>query len=181
MKIRYLIILLLIIFCSHQGYCENIQIDTIAPMPGFEKVGGPAFGESVENYSGQGLVQYISDLKIIINSKMFFIEKSCENQISSGQIRRASIVKYELNKQARIHAIECVVQLAATGKIDRINSDELVVDDQYYLIDLFVTYHEISGDQISRFDFKKGAFVGLTFNEEEKVHSIWYLNGHYIY
>jgi hypothetical protein len=180
MKTKYFIMILLII-CSHSGYCENIQIKTIDPMPGFEKVGGPAFGESVKSYSGQGLVQYVSDLKIIINSKMFFIDKSCEDQISSSQIRKASIVKYELNKQARIKNIERVVQLNATGKIDRINSDELVIDDQYYLFDLFVTYHEITGDKIDRFDFKKGDFVGVTLNEERKVRTLWHLNGHYLY
>jgi len=180
MKMRYSVVIVLIVL-SHHAFCENIQIQSIEPMPGFEKVGGPAFGESVESYRGQGLVQYLSDSKIMINSKMYFIDKSCEKLISSEEIRRASIVKFELNKQARINNIEVVVQLTITGKIDRIDSNALVLDDQYFPLDLFITYHDITGNQIGHYDINKGDFVGLTVNKEENVKSLWYLNGHYMY
>jgi len=166
---------------NHQVFCENIQIQSIDPMPGFEKVGGPAFGESIESYSGKGLVQYVSESKIIINSKMFFIDSSCINQISDNQVRQGSIVKYELNKQARIINIELVIQLTVTGKIDRIDRNAVVLNDQYYLLDLFMTYHDIAGKQIGHYDIKKGDFVGLTLDQDDNVKSLWYLNGHYMY
>jgi hypothetical protein len=179
MKTIYLLVLLFVF--SHIGFCETIQIQTIDSMPGFEKVGGPAFGESVKSYSGQGLVQYVSDSKIIINSKMFLIDKDCKDKIVSGQIKKAYIVTYELNKQARIKDIVCVVQLAVTGKIDRIDGEAVVVNDHYYPLDLFITYHDIDGHNIGHYDIEKGDFVGLALKKEGNVSELWYLNGHYMY
>jgi hypothetical protein len=179
MKILYSLIILFA-FCYY-GYCESIQIQTIDPMPGFEKVGGPAFGEPVESYSGQGLVQYVSESKIMINSKMYFIDNSCVNQITSGQIVKASIVKYALNKHGKIINIEIVVQLTATGKIDRIDREAVVVNDIYHLLDLFINYHDINGHNIGHYDLNKRDFVGLVLNKDNNVRAIWYLNGHNLY
>jgi hypothetical protein len=179
MKTIYSLILLFVF--SHIGLCENIRIQTIDPMQGFEKVGGPAFGESVESYSGQGLVQYVSNLKLMINSKMYFIDKSCVKQITSGQIEQGRIVKYELNKQAKIKYLEILVLLTVIGNIDRIDSDAVVVNDHYYPLDLFITYHDIDGHNIGYYDIKKGDFVGLALKKEGNVSELWYLNGHYMY
>jgi len=177
---RCTMILLLFVF-SHYGFCENIHIQTINPMPGFEKVGGPAFGEKVTSYSGQGLVQYVSESRIMINSKMYFMNKACENQTATGQIRKACIVKYTLNKQAVINNLVLIVQLKNTGKVDRIDDDAVVINDHFYKLGLFITYHDISGYNTSHYNIKKGDFVGVTFNKENHVKSLWYLNGHYLY
>jgi len=177
--LRLTLIFLFVI--TFQAYSENININEIDPMPGFEKVTGPAFGEPVESYSGQGLVQYVSGSKIIINSKVFFIDESCKIETPGDQLQNSCIVKYELNKRARIISIKTVVQLILTGNIDRITSNEIVVDDQYFKFSLFATYHNTKGKHISRLAIEKGNFVGLALNKESKVESLWFLNGHIIY
>jgi len=178
---KFFSIILLLLTISQPAYCEDIHIQSIEPMPGFEKVGGPAFGEAVKSYSGQGLVQFVSDSKIMINSKMYFMDDTCAALITSGQIQKASIVTYKLNKQAMIIKLEIVAQLTVTGKIDRIDSNALVINDHYYPLSHFVSYDDISGDRISHYDLNKNDFVGLTFNQEQEIKSVWYLNGYYLY
>ena len=178
---KLLSIIILLLTISQSGYCKDIQIQSIEPMPGFEKVGGPAFGEAVKSYSGQGLVQFVSDTKIMINSKMYFMDDACVAQITSGQIQKASIVTFKLNKQAMIIKLDIVAQLTVTGKIDRIDSNALIINDHYYKLSHFVTYYDISGDKISHYDIDKNDFVGLTFNKEQEINSVWYLNGYYLY
>jgi len=180
MKIKYSIILIFSIYCMH-GFCENIQIKPIDKLPEFKNVGGPAFGEPVKSYSGKGLVQYVSDSKMIINSKMYFLDSSCVPLITSDKIRTGSIVSYALNKQAHITNLTLVVKLAVIGRIDRIDTDAIICDDHYYKFSLYVTYHSFNAEKLGKYDFEKGCYVGLTFNKERKINSIWYLNGHYLY
>jgi len=177
--IMYTTICLLVM--SINGLCDTIQIESIDPMPGFESVGGPAFGEPVESFSGKGLVQYISESKIMINSKMYFIDSSCLPLIVSNRISRACIVAYELNKQARIKQLDVIARLAVIGTINRINSNELVINDHFYKFGIYATYHNVFGNQISQYDINKGDFVGLIFNKDSDIRSLWHLNGFYMY
>jgi len=182
MKLLNITIVLLTCLMTN-GYCESIQIQSIDPMPGFESVGGPAFGESVSSYSGKGIVQYVSNGKIIINSKMYFIEPSsqCVQQIASGEIKQSSIVSFELNKLAQVNYLSLIVQLNDTGKIDRISDDGLTYNDHYRKLFLYVTYHDITGISVNRYDFQEGDFIGLTINENNEISSIWNLSSHYLY
>jgi hypothetical protein len=165
------------------GLCETIHIKDIDPMPGFESIGGPAFGEEVSSYSGKGLVQFVSQDKIIINSKMYLIDSSsqCIQQISTGQIKRACIVSYELNDLAQVNLLNLIVQLDDTGKIDRITYDGLIYNDHYRKIFLYVSFHDITGKDINRHEFDIGDFIGLTINENNEIKSLWQLDGHYLY
>lgn len=165
------------------GFCQDIHIQPIDPMPGFESVGGPAFGEPVSEYSGKGLVQYVTSSKIIINSKMYFVEPGspCVQQITSGEIKQTSIVSFELNEQSQINFLKKIVQLNDTGIIDRITDSAVVYSDHFRELFLYATYHDISGNEINRYDFNKGTFIGLTLNKDNEITSLWKLDGHYMY
>ncbi|MBF0450179.1 MAG: hypothetical protein HQK75_05715 [Candidatus Magnetomorum sp.] len=182
MKIFYITFLLLVSLGTN-GFCENIHIQSIDPMPGFESVGGPAFGEPVSTYSGKGIVQYITATKIMINSKMYLVDPSsaCVHQITSGEIRQSSIVSYELNELAHVSKLTLVVQLTDTGIINRITDNEVIYSDHYRALFLYVICYDITGEEINRYDLQKGDFIGLTVNKENEIDSLWKLDGHYMY
>jgi len=177
-------LLLAYLFCfSTNGDCENISIQPISPLPDFENIGGPAFGEPVDNLDGKGLVQYVTPSKIIINSKMYNVDPKspCTKQITSGEIRIASIVSFKLNNQAYVNELQTIVKFNDIGSIYRISDDHVVYNDIYKSFSLYISYHDITGNDINRYDFDKGTFIGLKLNEDNEITSMWKLDGHYMY
>jgi len=179
---KYYIILFLLIFATN-GLCDSVQIESIDPMPDFKNVGGPAFGEKVKSYSGKGLVQYVSSTKMMINSKMYFVDQTspCVEMIETHQIKRASIVSFTLNKKASVNQLKLIVQLDFTGILDRMDDIAVVCDDTYRELYIHASFHDISDRAITRYDFDIGDFIGMTVNQDRQIESLWYLNGYFLY
>jgi len=182
MRIFCLLLTYLFCFCTN-GNCENITIQPIEPLPAFKEVGGPAFGEPVDTFEGKGLIQYVTPSKIIINSKMYLVDpnSACTEQIISGEIRIASIVSFKLNEQAYVNELKIIVIFNDIGIIYRMSDDHIVYNDIYKSFSLYMSYHDITGNDINKYDFNKGTFIGLTFNNDNEITSLWKLDGHYMY
>ena len=174
---------MIFLFAATNALCDNIQIESIEPMPDFTNVGGPVFGEPVSSYSGKGLVQYVSKSKIMINSKMYFVDQTspCIKMIETQNIQPASIVSYTLNKKACVNHLELIVQLDYTDRLDRMDNNAAVCNDTYRDFYIHISFHDISGDRISRYDFDNGDYVGMVVNKNREIESLWQLNGHYMY
>lgn len=64
-------------------------------------------------------------------------------------------------------------QFSGFGRIDRIASDEIVIDDLLYRLASSVTYHTPTRTNASRSWFRTGNLVGFVLNSEQEIVSLW--------
>jgi len=183
MKTYITFLLYFFLLLCPKAFCGNIFIEPIEPVPGFQNIGGPAFGESMPFDTGKGLVQLVTSTRIMINSNLYYIDQTsgCEQQIQIQNIQPASVVSFELNQRSQVKKLTLITQLDQTGMLDRIDDKSVVCDDQYRKLYTWTTYHDVSGNLISKSNFVKGNYIGMTLNKDGAANSLWQLNGYYVY
>ena len=62
------------------------------------------------------------------------------------------------------------------GCINRIEGDEVVIDDRLYRLTSDTTYHTPKSQYTSRSPFRKGVLVGFISTAKKKIESLWYID-----
>ncbi len=62
------------------------------------------------------------------------------------------------------------------GCINRIEGDEVVIDDQFFRFAPDATYHTPKSQYSSRSPFRKGVRVGFISTANKKIESLWYID-----
>ena len=62
------------------------------------------------------------------------------------------------------------------GCINRVEGDEVVIDDQLYRFAPDATYHTPKSQYSSRAPFRKGVRVGFMSTGNKKIESLWYID-----
>jgi len=62
------------------------------------------------------------------------------------------------------------------GCINRIEDDEIVIDDQLYRLAPDATFHTPKSQYSSRSPFRKGVRVGFISTANKKIESLWYID-----
>lgn len=65
------------------------------------------------------------------------------------------------------------MELTGTGKIDRIATDEIVIDDRLYGLSSNTTYNIPTHNNVSKANFRVGQFVGYITDGNRQIISIW--------
>lgn len=183
-----MIVILLITGLSWQAWSQDIDIHTISPPPGFEPLGGPGVGENVESKTGIGIIQKVTSSELIVNSKLFRISSDIQkkeikdlSRIKDYILMKGSVISYELNNTGEIIACQKIGQIHSFCQIDRINSTCIVCNDEYRKFASGLTFKNIEGKSIPGSYFNRGDSVGLSFDDNKQVVSIWKLNNFLLY
>ena len=62
------------------------------------------------------------------------------------------------------------------GCINRIEGEEVVINDRFYRLTSGTTYHTPKTQYASRSPFRKGVLVGFVQNSGKKIESLWYID-----
>jgi hypothetical protein len=62
------------------------------------------------------------------------------------------------------------------GCINRMEDDEVVIDDQFFRLATDATFHTRKSQYSSRSPFRKGVQVGFSCNSNKKIESLWYID-----
>ena len=62
------------------------------------------------------------------------------------------------------------------GCIDRLEGDEIVIDDRLYRLASDATYHTFQNQYASRSHFRKGLRVGFINDANKRIGSLWYID-----
>ncbi len=63
------------------------------------------------------------------------------------------------------------------GRLEVVEVDYIIVNDSRYVVDSNIKYFSLSGKDVSRYDFKEGAKVALSLDEEtKKVSALWLID-----
>jgi len=64
-------------------------------------------------------------------------------------------------------------EFSGQGQIDRIATDEIVINDTWYRLSPFAIFNTPDGMNVSRSSFREGQSVYYILNGENKIESIW--------
>jgi hypothetical protein len=67
-------------------------------------------------------------------------------------------------------------QFSGHGCINRIEGDEVVIDDQLFRFAPDATFHTPKSQYASRSPFRKGVRVGFISSDNKKIESLWYID-----
>jgi len=183
-----IIAILLIISLSWSVWSQDIDIQSISPPPGFEPLGGPGVGENMESKTGIGIIQKVTSSELIVNSKLFRISSDIQkkeikdpSKIKDYILMKGTVISYELNNNGEIVACQKIGQIHSFCQIDRINSTCVVCNDEYRKLAAGITFKNTEGKSLPRSAFNRGDRVGLLFDDNKQVLSIWKLNNFLLY
>jgi hypothetical protein len=191
MKIFSLIsigVVLIISGLSWHAWSQDIDIHPISPPPGFEPLGGPGIGENIGPKKGIGIIQKISSSEIIINSKLYRISPDIKKKkikdprlLKDYILMNGSIVSFQLNNLGEIVDCKKIGQIHKFCWINSIDDEGIVCNDQYRKLSSSYTFKDIEGKAIPKSAFNEGDRVGLLFDDNKQVLSIWKLNDFLLY
>jgi len=62
------------------------------------------------------------------------------------------------------------------GTLDRLTAREAVIDDTFYRMSHFASYHHPGGHAVSRTQFQAGDVVGCLITADGRIESIWLIS-----
>lgn len=87
-----------------------------------------------------------------------------------------SILAQENHSEAWILPKHYPNHFSGHGCINRIEGDEVVIDDQFFRLATDATFHTRKSQYSSRSPFRKGVQVGFICKSNKMIESLWYID-----